>query len=185
MQRGTLHVATIGGGCFWCLDAIFKTIRGVETVISGYSGGNVPGVPTYREVCSGLTRHAEVVQLTFDPEQVSYKDLITIFMLSHDPTVANLEPTAYGSQYRSVIFYHSHEQQQQATAVITDISSDVIGSITTEVVAASVFHAAEEYHQDYFNKYPTETYCSAIIAPKLKLLQGQFTDKLKRHEHPR
>lgn len=179
MNNDRLKLATFGGGCFWCVEAILKEVQGVANVISGYSGGNVPGVPTYREVSSGLTGHAEVVQVTFDSEVTSYGELLAIFMASHDPTVSNVKATEFGSQYRSVIYYHNAEQQQIAQNFLIEVASDFDDPITTEIRAAKRFHPAEEYHQNFYGKFPTEPYCDAIIRPKLAKLRQLYANKLK------
>ena len=178
MNACNLELATFGGGCFWCIEAIFKELKGLETVISGYTGGTAPGIPTYREVCSGLTGHAEVVQINFNTDIVPYKDLVTIFMMSHDPTTSNLQGTDYGSQYRSVIYYHNSNQKRMAEQVVKEMASNFQRSITTEISSAEKFHIAEEYHQNYYANNRTEGYCSAIIAPKLVKLRNMYTNKI-------
>jgi peptide-methionine (S)-S-oxide reductase len=177
-----LEIMTIGGGCFWCIEAIFNEVKGVEKVISGYSGGTVPGTPSYKEVCSGLTGHAEVVEVTFDADAISFKDLLTIFMRSHDPTSSNIQSSEYGSQYRSVIFYHNELQKKISEAIILEMSSYFERPITTEISPSKKFHVAEEYHQDYYANNAEEAYCKAIITPKLAKLRNEHNDKLKKHE---
>lgn len=171
---------TVGGGCFWCVEAVFNQIVGVDKVVSGYSGGNVPGTPTYKEVSSGLTGHAEVVQLTFDSALIPYEDLLVIFMTSHDPTTMNCQGKDYGSQYRSVIYYHDEEQKEIAEVVKKEITPYFEKAITTEISPAEKFHKAEDYHQDYYANNKTEGYCTAIIEPKLTKLRKMFSDRLKK-----
>lgn len=173
------EIATIGGGCFWCVEAVFKRVKGVEKLVSGYTGGNAPGVPTYREVCSGLTGHAEVVQLTFDPEIISYKDILEIFMTTHDPTTLNRQGNDIGTQYRSVIYYHSEEQKKTAQGVLNDMSNYFSSPIVTELSAAETFHPAEDYHQDYYDRNKEQGYCSFVITPKISKLRQLHADKLK------
>lgn len=169
---------TVGGGCFWCIDAIFKEIKGVEKVLSGYMGGTVPGVPTYREVCSGLTGHAEVVQVRYDPSVISYEDLLIVFMTSHDPTLLNGQSADFGSQYRSVIYYHNEKEKHIAELVTKEIASDYEKPIMTEISPVETFHKAERAHQNYYASNPTAGYCSAIIIPKLIRLGKMNADKL-------
>ena len=173
------EVATLGGGCFWCVEAVFKRVRGVEKQISGYTGGNAPGVPTYREVCSGLTGHAEVVQVTFDPAVISYKDILEIFMTTHDPTTLNRQGADVGTQYRSVIYYHSEEQKQAAEEVLHSMSEYYDDPIVTELSEAETFHPAEDYHQDYYDNNQSQGYCSFVISPKINKLRQLHADKLK------
>ena len=175
-----LEITTVGGGCFWCMEAIFKELKGVEKTVSGYSGGSVPGIPTYKEVCSGLTGHAEVVQVTFDSQLISYEDLLSVFLLSHDPTTLNLKGKHFGSQYRSVIYYHDDSQKGIAKMVIKKLASYYERSITTEISPIKNFHKAEDYHQDYYEKNPEEAYCSAIIKPKLLKLRSTYDQKEKK-----
>lgn len=175
----SLETLTVGGGCFWCVEAIFNEVIGVENIISGYTGGNVPGTPTYREVCSGLTGHAEAVQVAFDASVISYEDLLFIFMTSHDPTTSNRKEAVIGSQYRSVIFYHDAYQKEIAEAVIKEITSYFERPITTEISPVVIFHHAEDYHQNYYANNPTASYCNAIIAPKLAKFRKIHASKLK------
>ena len=177
-----LEILTVGGGCFWCIEAIFNEVKGVEKVFSGYSGGTVPGTPTYREVCSGLTGHAEVVEVTFNTNVISFKDLLYIFFMNHDPTTSNGSNHEFGSQYRSVIFYHTQLHKKISEVVILEISSSFELPIMTEISPAKKFHIAEEYHQDYYAKNAEEAYCKAIITPKLAKLRNEYKDKLKKHE---
>lgn len=169
----------VGGGCFWCIEAVFLQIEGVKKVSSGYSGGTVPGTPTYREVSSGKTGHAEVVQVYYNPEVVSYKDLLYLFMKSHDPTIGNPKPLDFGSQYRSVIFYHNNTQKQVATAVLKELQPHFTMPITTKIVSASLFFPAEKYHQNYYNRNREASYCKTIIEPKLAKLKEMYRIKLK------
>ena len=173
-------MATLGGGCFWCIEAVLQQVNGVEKLVSGYTGGTAPGKPTYREVCSGLTGHAEVVQVSFDSKTISYKDLLTIFMTSHDPTTLNRQGGDVGTQYRSVIYYHSEEQKEIAESVVKEIASYYDNPIVTEISALEVFYEAEDYHQDYYRNNSSQGYCSAVITPKLAKLRKMHADKLKR-----
>lgn len=176
----TSSAITLGGGCFWCLDAVFRELSGVQSVVSGYAGGRVPN-PTYREVCSGLTGHAEVVQVTFDPVQISMDDLLRIFFTLHDPTTLNRQGGDVGTQYRSVIFYHDDAQRERAQSILREFAeSKVWGApIVTELVPLDKFYPAEEYHQDYFSKNPDQPYCQAVVAPKVGKLRKQFFQKLR------
>lgn len=174
-----LDVATFGGGCFWCTEAIFNEIKGVEKVISGYSGGNVPGKPTYREVCSGLTGHAEVIQIHFNPEEISFKELVIIFMSTHNPTTLNRQGADVGTQYRSVIFYHNNSQKAISEDVFKEVDPYFDNLIVTELSPAVTFHEAEAYHQNYYANNPSQGYCSAVISPKLSKLRQLYADKLK------
>lgn len=179
MNNSNLGLATVGGGCFWCVEAVFRQVKGVEKVVSGYSGGNAPGKPTYREVCSGKTGHAEVVQIHFDKNQISYTDVLTIFMTSHDPTTLNRQGGDVGTQYRSVIYYHNEEQKEIAEGVIQNVAPFFNEPIVTEISPLDIFYEAEEYHQDYYANNSSQGYCSAVITPKLAKLRKMHTDKLK------
>lgn len=172
--------ATFGGGCFWCIEAVFQQLSGVESVVSGYSGGSVPN-PTYEQVCSGNTGHAEAIQITYDPEVVSFADLMEIFFKTHDPTTLNRQGNDKGTQYRSVIFCHDDEQRQTAEQYKEqlDESQAFRGRIVTEISAASEFFSAEDYHQDYFNRNSVQTYCTFTIAPKIEKFRQTFPEKLK------
>ena len=172
-------VATFGGGCFWCTEAVFQKVKGVESVVSGYAGGSVPGRPTYREVCSGLTGHAEVVQINYDAEIISFKELAIIFMTTHDPTTLNRQGADRGTQYRSVIFYHSEEQRQISEEVFNDLASVYNNPIVTELSPLPTFYEAEKEHQDYYRRNQTAGYCTFVIDPKLKKLRTLYADKLK------
>ena len=181
MTDKTLKQFTVGAGCFWCIEAVYNEVKGVEKVVSGYSGGTVPGVPTYREVCSGLTGHAEVVQVTYDPEVISYEDLLIIFMTSHDPTTLNRQGADVGTQYRSVIFYHDDQQKEIAETVIREMGSYYDSPIVTELSPLDVFFEAEAAHQNYYANNQTQGYCSFVITPKLAKLRKLHADKLKTH----
>ncbi|RMA64404.1 peptide-methionine (S)-S-oxide reductase [Ulvibacter antarcticus] len=170
---------TVGGGCFWCIEAVFNEVKGVEKVVSGYTGGKVPGIPTYREVCSGLTGHAEVIQVSFDPDQISYEDLLVIFMTSHDPTTLNRQGADRGSQYRSVIYYHTEKQSEIANVVAKEIAPYYENPIVTEISPIGEFFVAEAAHQDYYANNSTQGYCTAVIDPKLAKLRKMHADKLK------
>lgn len=172
------EIATVGGGCFWCIEAILQRLKGVEKIQSGYAGGTVPGKPTYREVCSGRTGHAEVVQVTFDPEILSYHDLITIFMTSHDPTQLNQQGADRGTQYRSVIYYHSELQKETAEQVFEELNSYYSDPIVTELSEAPEFFEAEDYHQEYYNNNGEAGYCRVVIDPKIAKLRAMYADKL-------
>lgn len=180
MENSNRQVATIGGGCFWCVEAVFKEIKGVLDITSGYSGGTVPGTPTYREVCSGLTGHAEVVQIGFDPQQLSYKELLEVFMTTHDPTTLNRQGADFGTQYRSVIFYHDERQKEIAQSVVAAMADYYDEPIVTEISPLEKFHAAEDYHQDYYANNQEQGYCRAVIAPKLAKLRQKHLEKLKK-----
>jgi peptide-methionine (S)-S-oxide reductase len=175
-----LEVATLGGGCFWCLEAVFEQLRGVAHVESGYSGGTVPN-PTYRQVCSEETGHAEVVQVTFDPAVLSYRELLEVFFATHDPTTLNRQGPDHGTQYRSAIFTHSPEQKRVAEQVIAELNAAGVyrSPIVTEVTPFQAFYKAEDYHQEFFRSHPTQPYCLAVVAPKVAKFRQKFTDKLK------
>ena len=174
-----MEIATIGGGCFWCVEAIFQEIKGVEKIVSGYSGGNAPGKPTYREVCSGLTGHAEVVQITFDVEIISYEEILVIFMTTHDPTTLNRQGADVGTQYRSVIYHHNDDQRQIAEEVVKHLASYFDDPIVTEISPLDIFYEAEDYHQDYYRNNQSQGYCSFVITPKVQKLRQLHKDKLK------
>lgn len=179
MDATNLQIATVGGGCFWCTEAVFQEVKGVEKVTSGYSGGNVPGKPTYREVCSGLTGHAEVIQITFDADVISYEDILIIFMTTHDPTTLNRQGADRGTQYRSVIFYHNDEQNKIAKVVVSELSKYYEDPIVTEISEAVAFFEAESEHQDYYRNNEQQGYCSFVITPKLMKLRKLHAEKLK------
>ncbi|MEN8201326.1 MAG: peptide-methionine (S)-S-oxide reductase MsrA [Bacteroidota bacterium] len=174
------ELATFGGGCFWCVETIFERVKGVQTAESGYSGGHIPD-PDYTQVTTGLSGHAEVVQITFDPEQVSYTDLLEIFFKTHDPTTLNRQGNDVGTQYRSVIFYHSEEQREEAENVIALLASEEIWNdpIVTSVEAYEAFYKAEGYHQEYFENNPSQGYCRIVINPKVEKFEKAFREKLK------
>jgi peptide-methionine (S)-S-oxide reductase len=175
-----MEVATLGGGCFWCLEAVYDQLQGVEEVESGYSGGTVAN-PSYREVCTGTTGHAEVVQITFDPSVISFKEILEVFFTIHDPTQLNRQGPDIGPQYRSAIFYHSQEQKAVADQVIQEIESAGIWDdpIVTEVTPFTAFYVAEDYHQKYYRHNPEQMYCRMIIAPKVTKFRQRFLEKLK------
>lgn len=177
---GRTQVATLGGGCFWCTEAVYLEVRGVEKVESGYTGGHVPN-PTYRQVCSETTGHAEAVQVTFDPEVVSYREVLEVFFATHDPTTLNRQGADVGTQYRSAVFYHDEEQREVADAVIADLGSQGIWNapIVTEVVPFEEFYVAEDYHQNYFASNGRQPYCQVIIAPKVAKFRKEHLEKLK------
>jgi peptide-methionine (S)-S-oxide reductase len=174
------ETATIGGGCFWCTEAVFDSVIGVEDVVSGYAGGHTEN-PTYQEVCSETTGHAEVIQLKFDPAEISYKEVLAIFFGTHDPTTLNRQGNDIGSSYRSAIFYHSPEQKETAENVIKEITEQGIfdDPIVTEVTEFTNFYPAEDYHQNYFENNPNQPYCSAVVSPKVSKFRKAFADRLK------
>ena len=174
-----IQLATVGGGCFWCTEAVFQEVKGVEKVVSGYAGGNAPGRPTYREICSGLTGHAEVIQITFDANVISYADLLVIFMTTHDPTTLNRQGADVGTQYRSVIFYHNKEQNEIAETVVTELAPYFDSKIVTEISEIPIFYEAEDYHQNYYRNNTSQGYCSYVITPKLTKLRKLHADKLR------
>lgn len=175
---GNQEVATLGGGCFWCVEAIYQDLKGVSKVESGYAGGSGAN-PTYREVCTGLTGHAEVVQVTFNPAVISFRDICDIFFTTHDPTTLNRQGADVGTQYRSVIFYHSPEQKTTAEAAKTAAAEIWDDPIVTEISPAAPFYKAENYHQNYFKDNTYQPYCQAIIAPKVKKFRQKYAEKLK------
>ncbi len=179
MSSKNLQLATVGGGCFWCTEAIFRELKGIERVVSGYSGGTAPGKPTYREVCSGLTGHAEVVQITFDADVISYEEILLIFMTTHDPTTLNRQGADRGTQYRSVIYYHDETQKDIAEAVLKEVAKYFDDPIVTEITALDIFYDAEDYHQDYYRNNSQQGYCNAVITPKLAKFRKLYAEKLK------
>ena len=179
MNNKNIQVATVGGGCFWCTEAVFQEVKGVEKVVSGYTGGNAPGKPTYREVCSGLTGHAEVVQITFDANVISYDDILVIFMTTHDPTTLNRQGADKGTQYRSVIYFHNDKQKEIAEIVAREVAPYYENPIVTEISPLGIFYEAEDYHQDYYRNNQEQGYCSFVITPKLAKLRKIHADKLK------
>lgn len=180
-SNGSREVATLAGGCFWCLEAVYDNLRGVESVESGYEGGHIPN-PSYRDVCTGTTGHAEVVRITFNPQEVSFRELLQVFFTIHDPTTPNRQGADVGTQYRSAIFYHTPEQKAVAEQVIGEITADKIwpNPIVTEVVPREIFYIAEDYHQEYFERNGSQPYCRAIVAPKVAKFRKQFQENLKR-----
>ena len=173
-----LQQATFGGGCFWCTEAVFLEVKGIEKVVSGYSGGNAPGKPTYREICSGLTGHAEVIQVTYDENIISYESILTIFMTTHDPTQLNRQGADVGTQYRSVIYYHNEQQEEIAQTVINALTPVYNKKIVTEISPLSIFYEAEKEHQAYYKNNQNSGYCSFGIDPKLQKLRTMHADKL-------
>jgi peptide-methionine (S)-S-oxide reductase len=185
MSQTTHHsqdkeIITLGGGCFWCTEAVFEQLKGVEKVESGYSGGKTPN-PTYKEVCSGTTGHAEVIEVTFDPNVISLKEILEIFFVTHDPTTLNRQGADVGTQYRSVIFYRNEAQKKISQEVIQEITDAKIwdNKIVTELAPFTKFYKAEDYHQGYFRANPQQGYCRAVIAPKVSKFREKFRDKLK------
>lgn len=172
-------IATVGGGCFWCTEAVFNQIKGVEKVVSGYAGGNVPGYPTYREVCSGLTGHAEVVQILYDPEIITYQEILIIFMTTHDPTTLNRQGADVGTQYRSVIYYTNGEEKSVIEEVVKQVQPYYDNPIVTEVSELPTFYPAEEIHQNYYENNKEQGYCNFVITPKISKLRKLYADKLK------
>ncbi|AFO56701.1 MULTISPECIES: peptide-methionine (S)-S-oxide reductase MsrA [Natrinema] len=169
--------ATFGGGCFWCTEAAMKELEGVESVTSGYAGGHVEE-PTYREVCSGNTGHAEVVQVEYDPAEIGYDDLLEVFFATHDPTQRNRQGPDVGTQYRSIVLYHDAEQQTQAEAYIEALDEEYDDDVVTELEPLETFYRAEEKHQDYFEKNPNDAYCTMHAAPKVEKVRERFADKV-------
>lgn len=173
-----MALATLAGGCFWCLEAVFQQLKGVSRVASGYAGGRRPN-PTYEQVCTGTTGHAEVVQVEFDPAVVSYRDLLDVFFTIHDPTTLNQQGADVGTQYRSAIFFHSPEQQRDANDAIAEAQKTWDDPIVTEIVPLTQFYPAEEYHKDYYVRNPNQGYCRVVIAPKVAKARQHFFEKLK------
>jgi peptide-methionine (S)-S-oxide reductase len=174
------EIATLGGGCFWCLEAVFEQVRGVSKVESGYAGGTAAN-PTYQQVCTGATGHAEVVQVTFDPSAISFREILEIFFAIHDPTTLNRQGGDVGTQYRSAIFFHSPEQKRVAETLIAELGAAHIwdGRIVTELVPFETFFQAEEYHQEYYRRNPSQAYCVAVVGPKVAKFRKQFLAKMK------
>lgn len=171
------EIATLGGGCFWCLEAVYQQLKGVQAVESGYAGGHVDN-PTYEQVCEGTTGHAEVVRVTFDPDVASYRDVLEIFFTIHDPTTLNRQGNDVGTQYRSVIYFHSPQQHETAKQVIAAMASVWDAPIITELSAAEAYYKAEDYHQNYFQKNPLQGYCAFVVAPKVAKFRKTFADKI-------
>src|SRR5450432_785435 len=181
MTNPQTEVATLGAGCFWCVDTLFRELRGVTSVVSGYAGG-ARANPTYEQVCTGATGHAEVVQITFDPQQISYHDLLEVFFSVHDPTTLNRQGADVGTQYRSVIFAHTPEQKRTAEHTIAEIDAKKIWDdpIVTQVIDVPAFYAAEAYHQNYYTNNPNQGYCRVVIAPKVAKFRSQQLARLQR-----
>ena len=180
-DREDREVATLGGGCFWCTEAVYLELKGVLQVVSGYSGGTVPN-PSYEAVCTGETGHAEVVQVSFDPTLISYRQILQVFFTMHDPTTLNRQGNDSGTQYRSVVFYHTDEQKRVAEEVIKEINNSKMWGrpAVTQLVRFEVFYRAEDYHQQYFKNNPNQPYCQAVIAPKVSKFRKHYFDMLKR-----
>ncbi|MFD2518658.1 peptide-methionine (S)-S-oxide reductase MsrA [Salinimicrobium flavum] len=180
MENEQKETATLAGGCFWCTEAVFQRVEGVEKVISGFTGGTIKN-PPYREVITGRTGHAEAVQIKFDPKKTSFEELLYIFFATHDPTTLNRQQNDVGTQYRSAVFYHSKEQQETAQKVIKKLEEGRLfsGPIITEITEAGPFYEAEQDHHDYYNQNPNQPYCRVIIDPKVRKLQEKFAHKLK------
>ncbi len=181
METKNLETATLAAGCFWCVEAVFDDLKGVESVGSGYSGGHTEN-PTYQQVCSERTGHAEVVQIKFDPNVISFKEILQVFFAVHDPTTLNRQGNDVGSSYRSAIFYHSDEQRKTAEEVIKEVEAEAVynNPIVTEVKPFDKFYIAENYHQEYFANNPNQPYCAAIVAPKVAKFRKKFVDRLKK-----
>ncbi len=179
-QPSNRELATLGGGCFWCTEAVFEQVIGVDKVESGYTGGATLN-PTYRQICNGDTGHAEVVQVTFDPSVISFREILEIFFATHDPTTLNRQGADSGTQYRSAVFFHSLEQKQSAETLIADLNARKIWDrpIVTEVTPLPIFYRAEDYHQGYFRLNPTQNYCGYVIAPKVAKSRKQFASKTR------
>jgi peptide-methionine (S)-S-oxide reductase len=180
MQPHSGDIATLAGGCFWCLESPFHQLSGVNAVVSGYMGGHVPD-PDYKAVCTGGTGHAEVIQVHFDPTQIAFTDLLEVFFTLHDPTTRNRQGNDMGTQYRSAVFYHTEQQRMDAEAVMARFNADQVwpAPIVTELVPATTFYPAEDYHQRYFERNPSQPYCMAVIGPKLAKLRARFSKHLK------
>jgi peptide-methionine (S)-S-oxide reductase len=178
---GKMEVATLGGGCFWCIEAAFNEIRGVSNVESGYAGGELAS-PTYEQVCTGTTGHAEVVQITFDPDIISFKEILEIFFIVHDPTTLNRQGVDVGSQYRSIIFYNNEKQRKVAEQVIAELDASKVWDkpIVTQVEPFKNFYKAEKYHRKYFSRHPEAAYCRVVITPKIAKLRKKYREKLKK-----
>lgn len=173
-----IQSATFGGGCFWCVEAVIQRLKGVEKVVSGYTGG-ITKNPTYRDICNGDTGHAEVIQVTFDSDIITYDELLAIFMTTHDPTTLNRQGADYGTQYRSVIYYHDENQKAVAEEVLALINPSFDNKVVTELSPLGVFYPAEVYHQDYYNQNSNAGYCNAVITPKVGKLRKMYADRLK------
>jgi len=180
-ENKTMETATLGAGCFWCVEAVFQQLEGVESVKSGYMGGKVKN-PTYKQICTGLTGHAEVIQVEFDPDKISFDELLEVFWKTHDPTTLNRQGADFGTQYRSAVFYHTDAQRETAESYKKKLNAARAfpSPIVTEITKASTFYVAEDYHQDYYNQNKNNPYCRAVIPPKLEKLKEVFGDKLKK-----
>jgi len=176
----TTELATLAGGCFWCLEAVFEQLRGVTKVASGYSGGHVPN-PSYEAVCTGTTGHAEVVQVTFNPDELSYRDLLGVFFTLHDPTTLDRQGGDVGTQYRSAIFYHDDQQRRTAEEIVRELEAEHVldDPIVTKIEPLKAFYPAEEYHREYYRRNSNQPYCRAVIAPKVAKLRRKYLEKLK------
>ncbi len=181
MENTNLETATLGAGCFWCVEAVFDDLKGVESVESGYSGGHTEN-PTYQQVCSETTGHAEVAKINFDPNEISFKEILQVFFAVHDPTTLNRQGNDVGSSYRSAIFYHDENQKQIAEEVIKEVTAEGVydNPIVTEVTPFDKFYIAENYHQEYFANNPNQPYCAAVVAPKVAKFRQKFVDRLKK-----
>ena len=181
MPAEPLQTATLAGGCFWCLEAAYLELKGIERVDSGYAGGHVPK-PTYEQVCTGDTGHAEVVQVTFDPAVITYREVLEVFFTIHDPTTLNRQGADVGTQYRSAIFYHTAEQKATAEAVMAELETERVWSdkVVTQLVPYETFYPAEEYHRDYYRRNPNQGYCRIVIAPKVSKLRKVYFEKLRK-----
>ncbi len=181
MENSNLETATLGSGCFWCTEAVFDSVIGVKDVVSGYSGGHKEN-PTYQEVCSETTGHAEAVQVKFDPAEISYKEILEIFFGTHDPTTLNRQGNDVGSSYRSAVFYQTPEQKNTAEEVVKELTDeDIFGKpIVTEITEFTNFYPAEDYHQEYFANNPNQPYCMGVVAPKVSKFRQKFSDRLKK-----
>jgi peptide-methionine (S)-S-oxide reductase len=175
---GTSQIATLGGGCFWCLEAVYDQMKGVLSVESGYMGGHLPN-PDYHAVCTGRTGHVEVVQVTFDPEVASFRDILEVFFAIHDPTSMDRQGNDSGTQYRSVIFYHDEQQHMLAEQIIAELNEESSRPIVTELRPAATFYVAEDYHQEYFASNPQQPYCSFVVSPKVKKFREKFASRLR------
>ena len=178
MMANEQEVATLGGGCFWCLEAVYEEVQGVEEIVSGYAGGTVTD-PTYQQICTGTTGHAEVVQLTYDPDEISFRELLEIFFVIHNPTTLNRQGADVGTQYRSVIFYHDEAQRETAREVMDEVAGAWEDPIVTELSPAPEFYPAEDHHQDYYENNPLQPYCQVVIRPKLAKFRKTFAEKRK------
>jgi peptide-methionine (S)-S-oxide reductase len=181
MENNNVETATLGAGCFWCVEAVFDDLKGVQDVVSGYSGGHTEN-PTYQAVCSETTGHAEVIRLKFNPDEISFKEILQVFFAVHDPTTLNRQGNDIGTSYRSAIFYHSDKQKQIAEEVIKEVEAEGVydNPIVTEVTPFDKFYTAEGYHQEYFANNPNQPYCAAVVAPKVAKFRKKFLDKLKK-----